>query len=450
MLCGYLWKNVTLIMFMKNIRIFGLLPLMAMLLLFSCKEQESILLESSIALGQKEMVMNPGGTATLQATLMQVIDGQRVGTSDDKTLKWASSNDSIATVSNGVVTAITGGVVDIIVSTENVDGVAEQRCRVTVQDVFVAGEYGTKTSHVACVWKNNKVLYNLATAADAYANDMVVTDSKSIYAVGSADGAGKLWLDGAEVASYGTSLKAVAVDGSDVYVVGQDGTDAKLWKNGTESLAAANATFNDVCVENGKVVVAGTKDNAAVVWVDGAESVFAATGVVNSVYYQGADLYVAANVGTDSCKVWKNSPAQVVMMEQRVEANVVAADGEKVYVAGIRDKNPNLWIDGTLITKVGTTPNYFENFCLGKGDKGKVYSNEKVGTNGKITPTSLCISLGDIFATGFFFDSNVEVGTYWVNGVPQILESITQDEVFEPWTPNNILGRSRTTAIVVK
>ena len=92
------------------------LPLLAMVVFFSCKEEGSVKIESSISLEQKEVVLNPGGTATLTATLIQAIDGSRVSTGDDVTLTWTSTNDSIVTVSDGVVTAVAAGTAKITVT----------------------------------------------------------------------------------------------------------------------------------------------------------------------------------------------------------------------------------------------------------------------------------------------------------------------------------------------
>lgn len=64
-----------------------------------------------------------GGNETLVATVTP-------GNADDKTVTWTSSAEAVATVSNGVVTAVSAGSADITVTTT--DGNFTAKCTYTV------------------------------------------------------------------------------------------------------------------------------------------------------------------------------------------------------------------------------------------------------------------------------------------------------------------------------
>lgn len=445
------------------------LPLLAMVVFFSCKEEGSVKIESSISLEQKEVVLNPGGTATLTATLIQAIDGSRVGTGDDVTLTWTSTNDSIVTVSDGVVTAVTGGEVDIIVSTTNVDNVPEQRCRVVVRDIYVAGEYGDKTTRTACVWKNNKVFYNLASHKYAFANAMVVTDNKDVYVAGNVENVGKVWKNGAELyTGLGTELKSLVVDGSDVYVAGVDASEAKVWKNGTEELSVADATFNALAVNGGTIYVGGKLNDKATIWKgDAATTLTDATSVVNGLCINGADVYAAGvetNAGGSAVgKVWKSNQELYAFDNNTTATEVLFADN-KLYTCGYQKTTSikaKLWIDGVQKTASELDKEYLGEFVVGRDMKTKkeLYPYTDLGEQGKVEAYSIYISLDDIYVAGYFnnYSSSEELKTvaiYWKNGEPQKLDKDGSDETITnsngDYSNNVCVNRTRATAIVVK
>ncbi|MGM9818629.1 MAG: Ig-like domain-containing protein [Paludibacteraceae bacterium] len=448
---------------MKKFNFLMLLPLLAMVVFFSCKEEGSVKIESSISLEQKEVVLNPGGTATLTATLIQAIDGSRVRTGDDATLTWTSTNDSIATVSYGVVTAVTGGEVDIIVSTTNVDNVPEQRCRVVVRDIYVAGEYGDNTTRTACVWKNNKVFYNLASGANAFANAMVVTDNKDVYVAGNVNNVGKVWKNGAELyTGLGTELKSLVVDGSDVYVAGADAntSEAKVWKNGTAELSVAGATFNALAVNGGTIYVGGKLDNKATIWKgDAATPLVEATSVVNGLCINGADVYAAGvetNAGGSAVgKVWKSNQELYAFDNNTTATEVLFADN-KLYTCGYQENSSSsikakLWIDGVQKTASELDKEYLGEFVVGKNElKKELYTYTDLSSAGIVEAHSIYISLDDIYVAGYFNSSNMTTAVYWKNGEPQSLEKNNISEIIwnSSFTPGT--NRTRATAIVVK
>ena len=78
----------------------------------------------SIELSEKEITMKKGDTKTLTAKVMPE-------NAYDKTVIWTSGDDKIATVKDGVVTAVAKGTVEITV-TSAVNGVSA-KCRITVE-----------------------------------------------------------------------------------------------------------------------------------------------------------------------------------------------------------------------------------------------------------------------------------------------------------------------------
>lgn len=447
---------------MKKINFLKFLPLLAMMVFFSCKEESSIKIESSISLDKNEIVLNPGGTATLNAKLMQAIDGGRVSTSDDVSLTWTSSNDSIATVSYGVVTAVTGGEVEIIVSAANVDNVQEKRCKVVVRDVYVSGEYGNATERTACVWKNNKLLYSLASDVNAFANAMVVTDTKDVYVVGNVANVGKVWKNGAEVASFGTALNAIWVESDDVYVAGVDNTTAKVWKNGTELYTAENATFKSIAVVSDKVYAGGYisfeggyENDSAAVWTNGTAKILA-KGTVNSLLADGSDLYLA---GKDAVAgkgvVWKNNQ-ELYTFEKDTEATGITLVDNSLYVCGFYGGSgaikAKVWKDGVQLASTEVDEEYLGEFVVGKNTEGAdQYVYTELSANGKVKASSVYISLDDLYVSGYFDSSNQNNAVYWKNGVSQKLEKDNANEVImNGSTYNPGKNRARATSIVVK
>ena len=80
----------------------------------------------SVALDKAELSIEAGKTATLVATITP-------DNATNKNVTWATDNDKVATVANGVVTAVAEGKANITVTTE--DGAKTATCAVTVTPV---------------------------------------------------------------------------------------------------------------------------------------------------------------------------------------------------------------------------------------------------------------------------------------------------------------------------
>ncbi len=77
----------------------------------------------SVALDQQTLTLTAGDTATLTATVLPE-------DATNQNVTWASDNEEVAKVENGVVTAVAGGTANITVTTE--DGEKTATCEVTV------------------------------------------------------------------------------------------------------------------------------------------------------------------------------------------------------------------------------------------------------------------------------------------------------------------------------
>jgi uncharacterized protein YjdB len=86
---------------------------------------------TSVTLDQNTLSLTKGGTATLVATV-------NPSDASNKNITWSSSNTSVATVANGVVTAVSAGTAIITVTTE--DGGKTATCSVTVNPVSGGNE----------------------------------------------------------------------------------------------------------------------------------------------------------------------------------------------------------------------------------------------------------------------------------------------------------------------
>ncbi|MBQ6497958.1 MAG: Ig-like domain-containing protein [Bacilli bacterium] len=83
-----------------------------------------------ITLSETELDLEEGETATLSATITP-------SNATNKAVEWTSSNENVATVEDGVVTAVSAGTV--IITATTVNGL-EATCQVTVSEAYVAVE----------------------------------------------------------------------------------------------------------------------------------------------------------------------------------------------------------------------------------------------------------------------------------------------------------------------
>ena len=101
-----------------------ILPLSLILLaILSCQKESETVSVTNITLSSESISLVEGDSETLTATVSP-------SNATNKNVIWKSSNTSVATVNNGVVTAIKAGTATITVTTE--DGRKTASCQVIV------------------------------------------------------------------------------------------------------------------------------------------------------------------------------------------------------------------------------------------------------------------------------------------------------------------------------
>ena len=147
---------------------------------------------TELSLNKTSLALLSGTSETLVATVVP----------SDVTLKWSSSNNSVATVSNGTVTAVGNGPATITVKSE--DGGKSATCSVTVTTA-VTGVSLNKTSLSLEVGQSETLT---ATVSPSTASDKSVIWSSSNSSVASVTSSGK-------VTAVGNGTSAITVKSED-------------------------------------------------------------------------------------------------------------------------------------------------------------------------------------------------------------------------------------------
>ncbi|MBO5335842.1 MAG: Ig-like domain-containing protein [Lachnospiraceae bacterium] len=119
---------------------------------------------TGVTLDNSTLSLKTGETATLTATVMP-------NDADNKSLTWSSNNGAVASVTNGIVTAVSPGTAKIMVTT--VDGNKTAECMVTV----TCAHSMTKTEAVAptCTKDGNIAYYTCGKCSTKFADEAGTT-----------------------------------------------------------------------------------------------------------------------------------------------------------------------------------------------------------------------------------------------------------------------------------
>ena len=152
-----------------------------------------------VSLDKTSLTLTEGGTETLTATITP-------DNATNKAVMWSSDNESVATVVDGIVTAVAPGTATITVTT--VDGGYYDTCQVTVTaaTIPVTGVTLNKDSLALGVGDTENLT---ATVAPANATNQNVTWASSDTSVATVDAAGKVTA----VAPGTATITATTVDG---------------------------------------------------------------------------------------------------------------------------------------------------------------------------------------------------------------------------------------------
>ena len=176
---------------------------------------------TGITLDQTELSLDQGATATLTATVLPEDAG-------DKTVTWTTSADNVATVADGVVTAVGPGSATITAKA----GDFEATCAVTVAGANVPVTGITLGSVYSGLIVEDQVTIP-ATVTPDYATDKTITWTSSNEAVATVDANGVVTAVGAgSVTITAAAGEATATKNFDViaklYDVTIDGEDSKV------------------------------------------------------------------------------------------------------------------------------------------------------------------------------------------------------------------------------
>ena len=248
---------------------------------------------TGVTLNKSTLSIQVGGSETLTATVAPK-------DASNKKVTWKSSNEAVATVANGKVTAVKAGEASITVTTD--DGGKTATCKVTVSDkeVKVTGVKLNKTATSIFVGDSETLT---ATITPENATNQKVTWKSSDTAIATVDAAGKVTGVKAGEATITvttedggkTAACKVTVSNKEIKVTG-----VKLNKTATSLLVGGNETLvATILPENAtNKKVTWKSSNAAVATVD-------AAGKVTGVKAGEATITVTTDDGgkTATCKV---------------------------------------------------------------------------------------------------------------------------------------------------
>ncbi|SDZ37987.1 HYR domain-containing protein, partial [Proteiniborus ethanoligenes] len=285
---------------------------------------------TGVTLDQTTMSLTVGGaTGTLTATVAPA-------EATNKNVSWSSSNEGVATVSNGVVTPVSAGTTTITVTTD--DGNKTATCDVTVtaatipvtgvtldqttMNLTVGGATGTLTATVAPAEATNK---NVSWSSS---NEGVATVSNGVVTPVSA-GTTTITVttdDGNKTATCDVTVTAATIPVTGVTL---DQTTMNLTAGGATGTLTATVTPEKATNKN----VSWSSSNEGVATVS--------NGVVTPVAAGSTTITVTTTDGgkTATCTVTvESAPDKVVTLKNIPGITIPAKDGVPVTAVGANDQ----------------------------------------------------------------------------------------------------------------
>ncbi len=329
---------------------------------------------TAISLNPTSIIIATGEKATIVATTTPS------GYEDE--ISWSSSNKNVATVDDGVVTAIGNGATVITAYCGNVS----VKCDVTVNfSIYAAGDlYNSSDVGNGTVWMNGK--------------SSITINSQNIMPI---------------------SLSGITMAGSDVYVSGAI-MNAKgvptpyLWDDGeAEQLPANGGNGEATCCfyANGNVYAGGYintgNKNIAAIWNDEILTTLTdgtSNSVVNAIYVDGTTVYAVGSTlpsttGKQKAMLWKNGvQTELTDGTTTAEAQSIYVNQGNVYIGGYDNNEPMIWKNG------------IESQLTSQGFGGNVFG--------------ICVLGGTVYASGYIYNSSyVQLPVVWSNETMQQLSS---------------------------
>ncbi len=308
---------------------------------------------TGVTLNKTTTTLTVGGTETLTATVAPA-------DATDKSVTWSTSKASVATVSNGKITAVSAGTATITVTTT--DGSKTATCTVTVEEavVSVTGVTLNKTSTTLTVGDTETLT---ATVAPAGATDKSVSWSTSKASVATVDANGKITAVGAGTATITvtttdgskTATCTVTVEEAVVNVTGVtlNKTSTTLTVGGTETLTAtvapAGATDKSVTWKSSKTGVATVDANGKIT------AVAAGTATITVTTTDGSKTATCTVTVTDG---GSETVSGSLAPTETTNSNITAlASDDNIAVTASSGTRANELSDGTIawVTRSNST-----------------------------------------------------------------------------------------------
>jgi uncharacterized protein YjdB len=309
-----------------------------------------------VSLDKPNISLLEGKTETLKAVITP-------DNATNKAVYWKSSNDAVATVENGVVTGITAGSSDIIVTT--IDGNMTAKCAVTVSATSVdvtgvsldkpnisllVGGMETLTATVAPTNATNKNV----TWSSSHPNIATVLQSGLVTGVtaGSAD-ITVTTEEGNKTAICSVIVSAVGVP---VTGVSLNKTNISLAVGGTEILKAtvapSNATNKNVTWSSSHPGIARVDSGGGVIGITAGNTVITVTTIDSN---KTADCLVtvnAADVPVTSVSLNKNSTSLIVGGKETLTATIAPSNATNQRVTWNTSAPEVVTVENGLITGI--------------------------------------------------------------------------------------------------
>ncbi len=352
-----------------------ILILLPFLSLFSCSRGPEEIAVTSVSLNQATAEMNIGETVQLQVSIAPT-------NATDKTVLWASSKQSVATVSSeGVVAAVSSGNSTI---TATVGG-KSATCQVTVLKGFVAvssvslntskvtlteGETTTLTATVHPDDATDKSVVWSSSASDiASVSNGVVTAHKAGTATITAKAGDKSAQCTVEVKSMVIAVTSITLNKSKlpliegesetlVATVKPDNATNKTvtWTSSDVSIASVSGSGKVIAIKEGTTVItAQAGDKQAVCVVEVSKMVIPVTAItlnkntlaLEKGKYETLVATVSPLNATDKTVTWSSSNTQVVSVDQNGLV-IALASGSALITAKAGDKTATCSVTVTV------------------------------------------------------------------------------------------------------
>lgn len=267
---------------------------------WSCSgnNEESSTAVTGVTLNESTISLKVGSTDTLKAS---VLPSEASNTS----VIWSSSNNSVATVSDGTVTAVAAGTATITVTTE--DGNFSATCLVTVTEsgsslgaysqssgtVTVSGNSYSSTSSDENAVKVSGGTFTMTNCTLTKTGNTSNTDGSSFYGTNSAilaSSTGKIIMNGGTITTNATGANGIVAYGgtanvSNVTITCSQNLSRGIHATGGGTITASNLTINT------------TGNNSSVIALDrGGGTVNVTGGTYNATGNDCAVLYSTGNL----------------------------------------------------------------------------------------------------------------------------------------------------------